>query len=111
MNDENLVSHSYREVRPPLSLLAVAACSVCAAFVLLDFADFGVHLAGYALGSFVSTGLVMVFMKVDLARRVSSDGSYLERRGARFLWSAVLLAGLVACALHAWQIATELAVR
>ncbi|HET6706427.1 hypothetical protein [Amycolatopsis sp.] len=111
MNHEDTVNNSYRELRPPTSLLAAAACSVLGALVTLGFPDFDAHVAGYVLGSLVSTGLVMVFMKVDLARRTSGKGIYLDRRSTRFLWSVVLLAGLVGCAVHAWHIATALAVR
>jgi hypothetical protein len=61
----------------------------------------------------VCTALVVAFMKVDMTRRTAKDVVYLENQWTRLLrhaWSAVLLAGLASSALHAWSIATALAV-
>jgi hypothetical protein len=109
MNDE--YADPWQEKRPPMAILLLAVLSVAGSYILLLFGDFSSHLAGYLLGSVVCAGLIAVFMKVDTNRRTAPDVVYLESTSARFGWSAVLLAGIVASGAHAWSIATELAVR
>lgn len=102
---------SYRERRPPISVLVLAVLAVAAAFALLTLTGFSAHIVGYLLGSFVSVILVTIFIKIDLRRRNSRDVVYLEARGVRFIWSFVLASGIAACVLHAWYMAAELAER
>lgn len=94
-----------------MAILLLAALSVAGSYILLLFGDFSTHLTGYLLGSVVCAGLTAVFMKVDAHRRTAPDVVYLDSTSARFGWSAVLAAGIVASAAHAWSIASELAVR
>ncbi len=81
------------------------------AFAMLTWPGLAANVAGYTLGSFGCVGMVALFVKVDSARRNSTEVVYLEAPFLRYLWSAVLLAGIGACGVHAWYIATELAAR
>ena len=110
VDTESSVTDRWVEKGPPLAILAIAMVTVVAAFVLRSFGELDSHVVGYLLGSIVCTALVIAFMKMDTARRTAPDVVYLENRWARYLWSAVLLAGTVASALQAWSIATALAV-
>lgn len=109
MDDDFGELGSYREKRAPITILVVAAIVVTVAYALLAVAEFTSHVVGYALGSVVTAGLVAVFMRMDAARRNASNVVYIESRAARYVWSVVLLAGIVACSVHAWHIASELA--
>jgi len=109
--DEYFDEETYQEQRPPLWILAIAVVVVALAFVLLARSELAAHLVGYILGSFVCVGVVALFIKVDSTRRSSADVVYLEVPGLRYAWSVVLIAGISACGLHAWQVATELAAR
>jgi VIT1/CCC1 family predicted Fe2+/Mn2+ transporter len=111
MEKEKSASESWDEQGPPWGILATAVAAVVGAFLLLTLQEFGSHVVGYLLGSVVCTGLVVLFMRVDLTRRTSAQVVYQENRRARHLWSAVLLAGIATSAVHAWFIATVLAVR
>ena len=101
----------YQERRPPLWILAVAVIDVAVAFGLFALSDLTSHIVGYLLGSFVCVSVVALFIKVDSARRNSADVVYLEVPGLRYAWSAVLIAGISACVLHALPVASELAAR
>jgi hypothetical protein len=102
---------NYRERRPPISILLLAALAVAAAFAALLRTDLAGHIIGYVLGSFLCVALVTIFIKLDLKRRNSRDVVYLEMRGIRYVWSLVLASGFAACAIHSWYIAAELAAR
>jgi energy-converting hydrogenase Eha subunit C len=110
METERPATGRWVEKGPPLAILAIAFVAVVAAFVLRSATAFDGHIVGYLLGSVACTALVVAFMKVDTARRTAGDVFYLEKPWTRYLWSAVLLAGIIASALHAWSIATTLAV-
>jgi hypothetical protein len=110
MTDDFSELGTYQEKRPPIVILVLAAAAVTGTFVLLRWADFTSHLIGYGLGSVVCAGLAAVFMRIDTARRTAEDVVYIEFWAARYVWSAVLLAGLAGCSIHAWYIADQLAV-
>lgn len=109
--DEYLDEDTYRVQRPPLWILAIAVVVVALAFAMFTRSELTAHLVGYLLGSFVCVGVVALFIKVDSTRRNSADVVYVEVPGLRYAWSFVLIAGISACGLHAWQVATELAAR
>ncbi|QUQ63865.1 hypothetical protein [Kutzneria sp. CA-103260] len=99
------------EKRPPVTLLVLAGMAVAASVALVGASELPAHIVGYVLGSVVCAGLLAAFARVDAARRHALDAVYLEVRALRGAWSAVLVLGIAACAWHAWNIASELAVR
>ncbi len=94
-------------VRPPASLLVIAAFCVGSSGTLLVLPGLLTHVVGYALGSVVTIALVGVFRRTDVQRR--QHPLYLPR-GALTRYAGVIVPlGLAVAAVHTWSIATELA--
>lgn len=110
-NDDYLGEDDYLLRRPPVWILGIAAVVVILAFALIFRPGMVSNIVGYVLGSFVCVGAVALFIKVDSARRNSAKVVYLESPAVRYLWSAVLIAGISTCGVHAWKVAEELAAR
>jgi hypothetical protein len=109
--DDYLEEDGYRVQRPPVWILGIAVVVVGLALAMLTRSGLAANVIGYVLGSFGCVGVVALFIKVDSTRRNSADVVYLEVPVVRYLWSAVLIAGIGTCAVHAWYVATELAAR
>src|SRR5262245_42525738 len=109
--DEYLEEDDYLVQRPPIWILGIAAAVVVLAYTLIFRPGLASNVIGYVLGSFVCVGSVALFIKVDSIRRNSANVVYIESPAVRYIWSAVLIAGIAACGVHAWKIAEELAAR
>jgi hypothetical protein len=107
--DEYLEEDDFQVRRPPAWILGIAVVVVVLAFAMLTRSGLAANVVGYTLGSFGCVGMVALFIKVDSARRNSADVVYIEAPVLRYLWSGVLVAGIGACVVHAWYVATELA--
>jgi UPF0716 family protein affecting phage T7 exclusion len=94
-------------VRPPASLLVVAACCVGASAALLALPGLLTHVVGYVLGSVVAIALVGLYRRTDVQRR--QHALYLPRASLTRYAGVIAALGVVAAALHTWSIATELA--
>jgi hypothetical protein len=94
-------------VRPPSSLLALAAACVASSAALLSLSALSTHVVGYALASVIAVALVGVFRRTDLARR--QHALYLPRPTLTRYAGVIVALGVVVSAVHTWSIATELA--
>jgi hypothetical protein len=92
---------------PPLLLLALGFLSVLVSLPLVAGDGTGTHVVGYVTGALVPILLVGVVRRTDLDRRRSPD--YRARGFLRPALVVLMLASLVAAALHLWPIATDLA--
>jgi len=102
-------SDSVEVVRPPFLLLVVATVSALGGAALLPLLQLSTHLAGYGLSSVVCFLFTARFAQVD-QQRAASPVDYRPWAVSRAVCTGVLTAGLVVACLHAWYIATELAV-
>jgi uncharacterized membrane protein YphA (DoxX/SURF4 family) len=93
--------------RPPRELLLLAAGSVIVGAALLLVTGLAVNVAGYALSSFVTIGLLAAYQRVDVARR--NRPRYVADPRLRRLGPIVAVAGVAVAVIHVWRIATELA--
>jgi hypothetical protein len=94
-------------VRPPASLLVLAACCVGSSAILLVLPGLLTHVVGYVLGSVVTIALVGVFRRTDVQR--GQQALYLPRASLTRYAGVIAAVGVAAAAVHTWSIATELA--
>jgi len=94
-------------VGPPVLVLSAAIAATAAAWALVPVGSQGIRLVGWALGSLLTVTLVSLYTAKD-ARR-SQSTLYAAKPGLTRLRSLVLLAGVVAAAVHAFAFATKVA--
>jgi hypothetical protein len=94
-------------VGPPIGLLSAAAAVVAIAWGLVPFGSPVARLGGWALGSLLTITLVSLYTASDARRSQSS--LYAAKPGMAHLRSLVVLAGIMAAAVHAFAFATKVA--
>lgn len=94
-------------IGPPTGILSAAALAAGAAWVLVFFPGQSVRIAGWALGSLITVGLVTRYTVVD-AKRSESPWYAWRPSLARVRWM-VAAAGAVAAAAHTFAFATKVA--
>ena len=92
---------------PPLLILALGFASVLVSLPLISAEGIAAHVVGYVAGALVPILVVGLVRRLDLERR--RNPAYEARGFLRPASVALLLAALLAGAVHVWPIATELA--